>query len=110
LRKAAKFADPVLPAAKSVGAHAHVVAVDEHVGVHVDEPGQYQAPFDAESTARLLARQRRADGDDLAAGDADIHHAAQARAGIEHFAAGQQQVVAHCSSFAFAIRPRGRCP
>ena len=58
-------------------------------------PGVTSRPLALIVRRASLAGSDGGDRDDLAAGDADIHDAAQAGAWIDHLTAGQQQVVFH---------------
>ncbi len=90
----AQGGDPARPA-ETVGVAGHVVRVDEDVGVDVDQARRHQPALGADRAPRLRGRQRRRHRDDLAAGDADIHDAAQPGRRIEHLAPGQQKIVFH---------------
>src|SRR5712691_8301515 len=84
-RSPAKVAEPVLPASHNVvtplarqkWSAAHVVRVDEDVGMDVDQPRGHQEPLRADRAVRLARGKRRRDRDDLAAADPDIDHSAQ---------------------------------
>ena len=89
---------PARPA-ETIGVARHVMRVDKDMSVDVDEPRRHQPALGADRTARLSSRQRRRYRDNLAAGDADIHHPAQPRGGIQHLAAGQQKIVFHRRPF-----------
>ena len=78
-----------------IGMDTHVVRVDQHVGVDVDQPGKHVVPLGAHRAHGVRRRKRRRHGRDLAADDADVHHAAQSRPRIEHFAACNHQIELH---------------
>src|SRR4051812_4354824 len=78
-----------------VGVPAHVVGVNENMGVDVDQAGGNIKSPGADRAPRLRLRQRRPDLDDLAAGNADILLADDAGSGIEHVAVLDQKVVFH---------------
>ena len=67
--------------------------IDENMGMHIHQSRRDKSAFDADRSPRLVDRQGWCNRDDLAAGDADIHHAAESGGRVEHVAAGQQQVV-----------------
>jgi hypothetical protein len=96
-----------------IGTAGHIRGVDENMGVDVDQPRHQQPALGADRTARVRGRQRRRDSDNLTAGDADIHQAAQPAGWIEHLTAGKQKVVFHWRSFPSQFvdhsRPSGRC-
>ena len=61
-------------------------------------PGITSRPLALSVRRAWAAGNDGADRDDLAAGDADIHDAAQPGGRIDHLAAGQQKVVLHQST------------
>ncbi len=80
-----------------VGVAAHVVCIDEDVGMNVDQSGGDDPTFGADRAPSFAGWQGWCDRGDLAAGDADIHDATKARRGIDNFPAGQQKIVFHLS-------------
>ena len=74
---------------------AHIRAVDKNMGMDIDEPGDHQPILGADRLPRIRLAQRWGDFDDLAAGNRDIHVAAQPAARVNHIPATDQQVVSH---------------
>lgn len=55
---------------------AHVVRIDENMSVDVDKTGRDQPAFGGYRAQRFARGQCGCHRGDLAAGDADVHHAA----------------------------------
>jgi hypothetical protein len=75
--------------------------IDKNMRVHIDEARRNQTTRDTDRLAGLIGRQRWCDRGDFATGNANIHHAAQIGARIEHLTARQQQIVFHRSPPSF---------
>ena len=73
-----------------VGVPAHIVRVDEDMGMDIDEPGVTSRPLALIVRRASVCGQRRRDLDDLAAG-IPISSALQPGAGIDHLAVLDQQ-------------------
>jgi hypothetical protein len=79
------------------------------MSMDIDEAGDHQSILGADRLARICLGQGRGELDDLAAGNRDIHRAAQAAAGVDHIPATDQQIVFHrFLRFLFVVRPG--CP